>query len=107
MNENPFASLEVCFGDLPDPRRLQGRCDHELVEIILVAVCAVLCGAESWSEVEEFGEAKEAWTPVHGVTPSELNTRLRTPNSVPAQCLMYKRYFIPISVCTPAADAAM
>jgi predicted transposase YbfD/YdcC len=60
MNEDPFASLEACFGDLPDPR-VQGRCDHKLVEIILVAVCAVLCGAESWSEVEEFGEAKEAW----------------------------------------------
>ncbi len=60
MNKNPFASLEACFGDLPDPR-VQGRCDHKLVEIILVAVCAVLCGAESWSEVEEFGEAKEAW----------------------------------------------
>jgi predicted transposase YbfD/YdcC len=31
------------------------------VEILLVAVCGVLCGAESWSEVEEFGTAKEAW----------------------------------------------
>jgi predicted transposase YbfD/YdcC len=60
MNEQPFASLETCFGDLPDPR-VQGRCDHALVDIILIAVCAVLCGAESWSEVEEFGQAKEAW----------------------------------------------
>jgi predicted transposase YbfD/YdcC len=31
------------------------------VDILLVAVCAVLCGAESWSEVEEFGISKEAW----------------------------------------------
>lgn len=60
MSKQPFSSLEACFGDLPDPR-VQGRCDHKLVEIILVAVCAVLCGAESWSEVEEFGEAKEDW----------------------------------------------
>jgi hypothetical protein len=60
MNEQPFASLEACFGDLPDPR-VQGRCDHKLIDIILVTVCAVLCGAESWSEVEEFGEAREDW----------------------------------------------
>ena len=56
----PFASLEECFGDLPDPR-VVGRCDHALVEIIMVAVCGVLSGAESWSEMEEFGEAKAAW----------------------------------------------
>ncbi len=60
MNDQPFASLEACFGDLPDPR-VEGRCDHLLVEIVLIAVCAVLCGAESWSEVEEFGNAKAAW----------------------------------------------
>jgi predicted transposase YbfD/YdcC len=60
MNEQPFASLEACFGDMPDPR-VEGRCDHLLVEILLVAVCAVLCGAESWSEVEEFGNTKATW----------------------------------------------
>jgi predicted transposase YbfD/YdcC len=60
MKVQPFASLEECFGDMPDPR-VAGRCDHMLVEILLIAVCAVMCGAESWSEVEEFGNAKEAW----------------------------------------------
>jgi predicted transposase YbfD/YdcC len=60
MNEEPFGSLEECFGDMPDPR-VVGRCDHKLVEIILVAICGVLCGAESWSEIEEFGITKEAW----------------------------------------------
>ena len=56
----PFRSLEACFGDMPDPR-VVGRCDHLLVEIIMVAICGVLSGAESWSEIEEFGEAKKAW----------------------------------------------
>lgn len=56
----PFASLEECFGDMPDPR-VVGRCEHLLIDIIMVAVCAVLSGAESWSEEEEFGESKEAW----------------------------------------------
>jgi predicted transposase YbfD/YdcC len=60
MENQPFASLEACFGDLPDPR-VQGRCDHELLDIVLITVCAVLCGAESWSDVEEFGQAKEGW----------------------------------------------
>jgi hypothetical protein len=70
----PFQSLEECFGDMPDPR-LVGRCDHLLVDIILVAVCAVLCGAESWSEVEEFGEAKQAW----------LKQYLELPAGIPSQ----------------------
>jgi hypothetical protein len=60
MDKQPFASLEACFGDLPDPR-VQGRCDHKLIDIVLIAVCAVLCGAESWSEVEEFGQSKISW----------------------------------------------
>lgn len=60
MDNQPFASLEACFGDLRDPR-VQGRCDHKLLDIVLIAVCAVLCGAESWSDVEEFGQAKESW----------------------------------------------
>lgn len=55
-----FQSLEDCFGDLPDPR-VVGRCDHLLIDIIMVAVCGVLCGAENWSEVEEFGRSKEGW----------------------------------------------
>jgi len=55
-----FQSLEDCFGDLEDPR-VVGRCDHLLGDIIMVAVCGVLCGAESWSEIEEFGKSKEAW----------------------------------------------
>src|SRR5215469_12176511 len=58
--DRPFASLEECFGDLPDPR-VEGRCDHKLIEVILVAVCAVLCGAENWSQVEEYGNDKVDW----------------------------------------------
>ena len=60
MSPQPFTSLEACFSDLPDPR-VQGRCDHQLIDIVMIAVCAVLCGAESWSEVEEFGQSKASW----------------------------------------------
>lgn len=58
MSETPFKSLEDQFGDMPEPR-VEGRCEHRLVEIIIVAVCGVLCGANSWSEIEQYGRAKE------------------------------------------------
>jgi hypothetical protein len=56
----PFESMKGCVGDVPDTR-VVGRCDHKLVEIIWVGVCGLLCGAESWKEVEAFGEATEGW----------------------------------------------
>jgi len=54
------ASLENCFGDLPDPR-VRGRCDHKLLDIIMIAICGVLCGADSWVGIETVGKAKEDW----------------------------------------------
>jgi hypothetical protein len=59
MDEQPFARLKACLGDLPD-RRVQGRGDHKLIDIFLPAVCAVLCEAESWGEVEAVGQANGA-----------------------------------------------
>jgi predicted transposase YbfD/YdcC len=53
-------SLEDCFGDLPDPR-VVGRCDHKLLDIIMIAICGVLCGADSWVGIETVGKAKESW----------------------------------------------
>lgn len=59
MSQTP-ASLEVCFGDLPDPR-VVGRCDHKLIDMVVIAICAVITGAESWVEVETFGKMKQGW----------------------------------------------
>lgn len=59
MSQVP-ASLEACFGDLPDPR-VVGRCEHKLLDIVVIAICAVITGAESWVEVETFGKTKQAW----------------------------------------------
>lgn len=53
-------SLKECFSDLPDPR-VEGRCDHKLLDIILIAICGVLCGADSWVGIETVGKAKESW----------------------------------------------
>jgi predicted transposase YbfD/YdcC len=60
MSNKLQTSLEECFGDLPDPR-VQGRCDYKLMDIILIAICGVLCGADSWVGIETVGKAKEKW----------------------------------------------
>lgn len=60
MNSDEPPSLEVRLSDLPDPQ-VQGRCDHKLMDILMIVVCAVLCGAGSWMGVETIARAKEAW----------------------------------------------
>jgi predicted transposase YbfD/YdcC len=60
MPDEVQISLEECFNDLADPR-VQGRCDHKLMDVLIIAVCAALCGADSWVGVETVARAKEAW----------------------------------------------
>jgi predicted transposase YbfD/YdcC len=45
---------------IEDPR-IDRTKRHLLIDILVVAVCAVMCGAEGWTEIEEFGRAKESW----------------------------------------------
>lgn len=54
------ASLTDCFGDLPDPRVERTR-HHELTDILVIAVCTLLCGGESFYDMEDFGKAKQEW----------------------------------------------
>jgi predicted transposase YbfD/YdcC len=49
--------FQEAFGSLPDPRAENAR--HELVDILAIALAAVLCGAESCADMADFGEAKE------------------------------------------------
>jgi predicted transposase YbfD/YdcC len=60
MENLPAISLQRLFEDLDDPRVVE-RCTYSLVEVVIIAICAVLCGAESWTEIEEFGESKREW----------------------------------------------
>ena len=53
-------TIQEHFGDLPDPRVARTRV-HDLLDIITIATCAVICGADSWVEVELFGASKQAW----------------------------------------------
>jgi predicted transposase YbfD/YdcC len=48
------------FADIDDPR-YQHSPAHALVDIITIAICGMICGADDWVAIEEFGLAKEAW----------------------------------------------
>jgi predicted transposase YbfD/YdcC len=48
------------FTVLPDPRVERTR-KHKLEDILTITICSVICGAETWDDVESFGESKEAW----------------------------------------------
>ena len=66
-------SLLEYFNDLPDPRI--DRCkEHKLIDIIVIAILAMICGAEHFTEMEEFGIAKKEW----------LKTFLELKNGIPS-----------------------
>ena len=61
------------FEALEDPRI--DRCKrHQLLDIITIAICAVICGADSWVYVEMFGKSKEEW----------FRSFLDLPNGIPS-----------------------
>ncbi|MDE0076575.1 MAG: ISAs1 family transposase [Caldilineaceae bacterium] len=66
-------SLVEHFEDLEDPR-VERTKFHQLSDIIVIAVCAVICAADNWVEKEEFGHAKRDW----------LEAMLRLPNGIPS-----------------------
>jgi hypothetical protein len=50
--------LTDVFADLPDPRRDLNK-QHALVDILVIATCAVISGAEGWDQVAEYGRRKQ------------------------------------------------
>lgn len=54
------AGLKSCFVDVKDPR-VVGRCDHLLLDVLAISLLAVMCGAEDWPDVEEFGKRRLSW----------------------------------------------
>ena len=53
--------LAVVFAVLIDPRRETANKRHQLTDILTIAVCAVLSGADSWEQMAEYGRRKEAF----------------------------------------------
>lgn len=67
------ASLIEVFGNIQDPR-LNRKKRHDLVDIMVITICAVICGAEHWTEVEDFGHCKIRW----------FSSFLELPNGIPS-----------------------
>lgn len=61
------------FRELSDPR-VERTKKHLLLDIVLLSICAVIGGAEGWSDIEEFGKQKKGW----------LKRFLKLPNGIPS-----------------------
>ena len=57
--DEQLLSIEAAFGDLEDPRRRTPA--YDLTEMLVVALCAILSGAESWLAIQTWGDEKLEW----------------------------------------------
>jgi len=73
MPKKPLEAIEEHFSKVPDPRKDRTK-DHKLIDIIAIAICAVICGAEGWVDIELYGKSKQPW----------LSTFLELPNGIPS-----------------------
>src|SRR3954451_9774941 len=73
MTAGQELSIAHHFAGLTDPRIDRSRLP-ELLDIIAIAICAVVAGADSWDHIEGFGNAKSTW----------LGTFLELPNGIPS-----------------------
>lgn len=60
MEESILPTIEDHFGNVTDPRVDRTKL-HRLMDILVIAMCAVIAGADNWEDVAEFGEAKLEW----------------------------------------------
>jgi predicted transposase YbfD/YdcC len=73
MLKKPLEAIEEHFSKVSDPRKDRTK-DHKLIDIIAIAICAIICGAEGWTDIEIFGNSKMVW----------LKTFLELPNGIPS-----------------------
>lgn len=81
METNLAASINKHFANLEDPRIDRTKL-HKLLDILVIAICAVICGADNWEEVQLFGESKEAW----------FRTILELPNGIPSHDTFWRLF---------------
>src|SRR5258708_14811975 len=77
---SPSLSLLTIIRELPDPR-IERTWLHRFEDILIIALCALLCGAESFEDMEMFGLAKRAWLASflelpHGIARHDTFSRL-------------------------------
>lgn len=74
MEQQSPITLGEHFARVPDPRIERHRW-HKLSAILIISVCAVLCGAESYPAIEDFGQERAEW----------LGQFLELPSGIPSQ----------------------
>jgi len=70
---NDKGDLLSFFEDLPDPRVI-GRCDHKLLDIVAITICAVISGLDEWEDIVDYAKMKEDW----------FRQFLELPNGIPS-----------------------
>lgn len=73
MKLRPKITIADHFNELEDPR-IERTKRHKLIDIITISICAVICGAEGWNELELYGKCKYKW----------LKKFLELPNGIPS-----------------------
>lgn len=58
-------SLVECFSVIRDPRQ-ESKIEHELIDVLILCVLGVICGAEGWQDIEEVGHARLSWLQERG-----------------------------------------
>lgn len=71
--ETKATLIHIFFESLPDPR-VVGRCDHDLLDIVTIALLATIAGADGFSDIEDFACSREDW----------LKTFLSLENGIPS-----------------------
>jgi DDE_Tnp_1-associated len=66
---SPAVLIETHFGALKDPSS-QSRIEHKLIDIVMITICATICGVNYWEAIAESGRTKQDW----------LKTWLELPN---------------------------
>jgi len=73
MADKSLGAIEEHFGKVSDPR-IERTKEHKLIDILVIAICAVICGAEGWVDIENYGKSKKRW----------LKTFLELPHGIPS-----------------------
>jgi DDE_Tnp_1-associated len=54
-------SIKRFFARLPDPRRRRLRIAHPLINLVVMVVCGLIAGADSWDEIARFAAMRRSW----------------------------------------------
>ncbi len=60
MKLKPKITIADHFSQLEDPR-IERTKQHQLIDIVTIALCGVICGADTWVDIESYGRAKYEW----------------------------------------------